>query len=105
MVGDDVALQAELIDDFLGTLEAGIVELSGFEEKADLLAYRDIAHRLKSSTRAFGARALGDLMSNLEEAAGSGDKMEVCRLHVRLPEAVEPVFSHFRAILAQRGAR
>ena len=73
MVGDDPELHAEMIGEFLEVTERQLIELEGLFATRDAKAYGDLAHRLKSSVRFFGADKLGNLFFALEKAGDSGD--------------------------------
>lgn len=73
LVGDDPEVIAELVHDFLRSLEQGKTQLRQAVATADWLTAGAVAHRLKSSSRAVGALALGECCERLERAGKAGD--------------------------------
>ena len=73
LIGDDDAIVAELIEEFRLSLDEGQRELTDAIENTEWETAGRVAHRLKSSSRAVGALALGDCCEQLEQAGKHGD--------------------------------
>jgi CheY-like chemotaxis protein/HPt (histidine-containing phosphotransfer) domain-containing protein len=86
-VGDDPATQRELLALFLSTAAGQAAELHA---AGDLPQAAAVAHRLKSSARAIGALALGELCAAIEAAARAGER-----------DALAPSIAAFDAALAR----
>ena len=79
LVGDDAQTIAELLCDYRDSLvELGSVIRDG-GVAGDLAVIAGAAHRLKSSSRAIGAMALGELCAALEQAGRAGRSDDVGR--------------------------
>lgn len=80
LVGDDALMIGELLHDFhLGAAESALaIKLAC--ESGDVAQAALNAHRLKSSSRSVGARALGDLCAALEQAANDADRAMLASL-------------------------
>ena len=70
VIGDDPELLQELAMDYLSSSRAQLEELSRLIDQGDLDAAAETAHKLKSSSRAIGASALGEKVENFEQAVG-----------------------------------
>jgi HPt (histidine-containing phosphotransfer) domain-containing protein len=65
-VGDDAELLAELLGDFRDSLAAGAGQVRSAADACCGTAVASAAHKLKSSSRQVGARALGEICAQLE---------------------------------------
>jgi CheY-like chemotaxis protein/HPt (histidine-containing phosphotransfer) domain-containing protein len=73
VVGDDPALVAELLGDFLVTAREAIGEIQAAFDNRCAKDLGAVAHKLKSSARTVGADALADLCQELEQAGKVDD--------------------------------
>jgi PAS domain S-box-containing protein len=73
LVGDDPAMLQEFLQDFRRSAETIAAELRAACAAGDAQAVAAAAHKLKSSSRAVGAVALGELCAALEEEGKAGD--------------------------------
>lgn len=81
LIGEDDATVRELLMDYLTSVTRLVPQLHNAVGEDDSGTVAEIAHKLKSSSRAVGAMALGDLCADLENAAKSG-KPSVLREHL-----------------------
>jgi CheY-like chemotaxis protein/HPt (histidine-containing phosphotransfer) domain-containing protein len=77
LVGNDVDTVRELLDAYLASAHRQATELRAADAVDDLRQIGEIAHRLKSSSRAVGAATLGDLCAELENACRTGAREAV----------------------------
>ncbi len=85
LVGDDDATLQVLLGEYaadLGGAWPALLQLGG---QAQLPELAQQAHRLKSSSRAVGAAALGDLLERIEHAARSGHSAQADEALQQLP--------------------
>jgi HPt (histidine-containing phosphotransfer) domain-containing protein len=75
MVGDDPTMQRRLLDRFVTTTTAQMVEFESMWAARDLKGLASLGHRLKSSAHTVGALQLGALCQDLETLARQ-DKAE-----------------------------
>jgi HPt (histidine-containing phosphotransfer) domain-containing protein len=101
MVGHDADFLAEMIDTFLSDAPGLIADLNGAIASGDAAALRRAAHTLKSNSRTFGARRLGDLGQAIEEHAASGRIAETVDLVISATDELESVSA---SLLARKGA-
>ncbi|WP_439115128.1 PAS domain S-box protein [Hydrogenophaga sp.] len=80
LVGDDAETIKSLQLQFMANLEAGIAEVEAALSQQDWPAAGLVGHRLKSSSRAVGAVALGDVFDRMELAWRSGRPKELLAL-------------------------
>ena len=92
LIGDDAALLAEFRSDYLVSAQLDIEALRDAAAGGDWAAAGGFAHRLKSSSRAVGALALGEACAQLEAAAQTG-KAEPVRALVAGCEAAWALLS------------
>jgi len=69
MVGDDLTMQRRLLDRFVSTTSAQMVEFESLWAARDLKGLASLGHRLKSSAHTVGAMQLGALCQDLEALA------------------------------------
>jgi PAS domain S-box-containing protein len=74
LVGEDEAILRDFFHDFRLSAEKIAEELRIACESGRATAASEAAHKLKSSSRAVGALALGDLCAEMEEAGKAGDR-------------------------------
>jgi HPt (histidine-containing phosphotransfer) domain-containing protein len=82
LVGEDPAVLHDVLQDFIGTTARIAAELRAACAAGQGSAARAAAHKLKSSARAVGALALGELCETLEKAGATGDAAQLAK---RLP--------------------
>jgi HPt (histidine-containing phosphotransfer) domain-containing protein len=90
LVGDDPATVNEFLTDYLASSRLLAKEMHAALAAGEARQVGAIAHRLKSSSRAVGALALGDLCAGLENLGKTGD-----------PEAIAQGVAQFDAALAK----
>ncbi|APR05068.1 diguanylate cyclase/phosphodiesterase (GGDEF & EAL domains) with PAS/PAC sensor(s) [Thauera chlorobenzoica] len=73
LVGGDRQMAAEVLHDYVESLDALAIELEDSFGCGDHAAMGALAHRLKSSSRAVGAQRLAQLCSLLEQTAKAAD--------------------------------
>ncbi|MCK2125835.1 PAS domain S-box protein [Thauera aromatica] len=73
LVGGDRQMAAEVLHDYVESLDALAIELEDSFGCGDHAAMGALAHRLKSSSRAVGAQRLAQLCGDLEQAAKAAD--------------------------------
>ena len=101
MVGDDAALQKDLLDRFVRNTVKQIAALRQALAGAELQEAADLAHSLKSSTRMVGALVLGTLCEEIETAGLAADA-DLC---ATLAAALEPQFAAVQQAIALHAAR
>jgi PAS domain S-box-containing protein len=74
LVGDDAAIVREFLGDFRLSAQALATELATARAAGDVRQIGSIAHRLRASSRAIGAMALGDLCAELQNACRTGKR-------------------------------
>jgi PAS domain S-box-containing protein len=95
LVGDDPATIAEFLQDFRHSAASIAAELTTAWNAGDLASVGAAAHKLKSSSRAVGALALGELCARLEAAGKAGDGPAIT---ARVPEFVAGLAAVITAI-------
>lgn len=97
MLGEDSEDHRTVLNMLLKALEGGGAELETHAGAAQWDACAGVAHRLKSSARASGARYLGELLNRLEMAGRANDAKATLQCLSGLPGAVE----RLRAVTAE----
>jgi HPt (histidine-containing phosphotransfer) domain-containing protein len=105
LVGDD----AEIVQEFLGDFHRSSARLAGELREAhgagDTRRVAAIAHQLKSSSRAIGALALGDLCAEVENACKAGATADAVQAQVqRFAECHGAVMAELESLLAPAGS-
>jgi CheY-like chemotaxis protein len=72
-VGEDAATLASLRDDYRASAQRAAAELHARVAQGDAAGAAAVTHRLKSSSRAVGALALGEACERVEQAGRIGD--------------------------------
>jgi PAS domain S-box-containing protein len=85
LVGSDAGVLRTLRGQYLDDAQSSLDELAKSVREQDWTAIAGVAHRLKSSTRMIGARALGDRLEALERASRHGEPGVVRSLVAALP--------------------
>ena len=101
-VGDDSAIQGELLSLFLSSAASQAAELRA---AADARAAAAVAHKLKSASRSVGAMALGDLCAEIEAAGRAGDRDALARRMPAFDALLARVEAQIGRWLAAHGAR
>jgi HPt (histidine-containing phosphotransfer) domain-containing protein len=73
LVGDDPTVTSEFLKDFRTSSEKIAADLRGACQEGQAKIAGATAHKLKSSARAVGALALGELCAEMEQAGKAGD--------------------------------
>lgn len=79
LVGDDRDKVRTLLITYLGSVTRLAPQLQNAVSEGDTRAVADIAHKLKSSSRAVGAMLLGDLCGEIENAGRAGKRSALAR--------------------------
>ena len=93
LIGDDSELLAEFRRDYLASARASADEVRTASAHGEWAQAGAVAHKLKSSSRAVGAFALGDCCERLELAAKVGDGEAVRALQPGFEAALEAVIA------------
>ena len=91
LVGDDDAVVAEFLSDFLLAARRQSAEIIDSCAALEHRALAVAAHKLKASSRSVGALALGDLCASLEQAAQASDRAVVLEQCARFREEMSAV--------------
>jgi EAL domain-containing protein (putative c-di-GMP-specific phosphodiesterase class I)/DNA-binding response OmpR family regulator len=91
LIGHDRALLARFNDDYLVSARQTVEGLRKAADAGNWSAAAALAHRLKSSSRAVGALALGEVCARLEDAGKGDDPTAVLSLVSTLEAALEAV--------------
>jgi signal transduction histidine kinase/DNA-binding response OmpR family regulator len=105
LVGSDPAVLQEFLSEYQTSSSRLSVELAGARAAGDVRQIGEIAHKLKSSSRAVGALALGDLCAELENMCRSGVEESVVEGALRVEAAWRSADQHIRQWLAASGRR
>lgn len=89
-VGTDPVLQRRVSQKFLESVRETVVEMMSAAAAMDYARIERLAHRLKPSLLAMGARPIGELVEQLEAAADAGNA-----------ETVDEYLGNFEPMLAQ----
>ncbi|GMV60284.1 MAG: hypothetical protein AMXMBFR72_33750 [Betaproteobacteria bacterium] len=103
-VGDDPAVLRNLLAEFLHSTKKQAVELRVACTDKDTRQAAAVAHKLKSSARAVGALALGDLCAEIERAGKAGDLDAVAERIAPFDAALAQVEADIAGLLAAEGA-
>jgi len=89
LVGGDASVAQEAERDYLESAGRIVDEIAARVDAGDWIDASNLAHRLKSSSRAVGALALGEACARLEQCAQDGDAGRVpgCHAEVRAAHA------------------
>ena len=98
LVCDDQVLLTQLLDDFAASLGVGLTAIKGAVQAADWAEVADRAHQLKSASRTFGARVLGDLFDQTERGAPARDEPTQRELLKKLGEEASAVLRHLAGL-------
>lgn len=90
---DDPALIAEFLDDYLASTRHSAAELTAAWDAGDLAGVGAAAHKLKSSSRAVGALALGELCTKIEKASKSTERAALSALVPEFETALAAVIA------------
>ncbi len=104
LVGDDEETVQELLAEFLESTRKLSEDLVRFAAAGENRRAAALAHKLKSSSRAVGAIALGDLCVELENAASAGDSQAMNRRREEFQAAWPRVESAIEGMLTARSS-
>ncbi|WP_372832004.1 ATP-binding protein [Pontibacterium sp.] len=99
LVGDDVALIEDLLHEFYRTTTRHVTAMTEAWQAGDIERVRIAAHTLKSSSFSVGAKALGELCVQLEQAARTTDQCAVDNLVPAFTDEVEVVLTFVKTRL------
>lgn len=101
LVGDDPQTVREFLSDYQASAQRLNVELHSAATAGDTRQVAAISHKLKSSSRAVGALALGDLCAELENAGKTGDKTAITQGIPRFEIALSAVEAGIAGLLKE----
>lgn len=96
LIGEDPQIHAELLRDYELSLVALAAEIHVAHDANALRKLGDCAHRLKSSSRAVGALAMGALCERLERACREGEDARVDALVVAFRSELDELLAALR---------
>lgn len=103
LVGDDPAIVNEFLNDYLASSRDNMVEMRAVLAAGDARQVGTLAHKLKSSSRAVGALALGDLCAELENLGKTEDMEAIAKTMVQFEACLTEVEAAISRILADSG--
>jgi HPt (histidine-containing phosphotransfer) domain-containing protein len=99
LVGDDPQIVGAILGDYRDSATQFATDLHAALTDGDVRAIGAIAHKLKSSSRAVGAAALGDLCTELENAARAEDRAAIAQWMAQFDESVGAVLVQIAALI------
>ena len=99
LVGEDEAVTREFFADYLNSSRRLAAEMRAAHADGDLGLLGAVAHKLKSSSRAVGARWLGDLCAELEKSCARGEAAFAAATMAQFETAYEDVESDIESRL------
>jgi PAS domain S-box-containing protein len=103
LVGDDPAIVNEFLTDYLASSRDNMEEMRAVLAAGDSRQVGTLAHKLKSSSRAVGALALGDLCAELENLGKTEDMEAIAKTMVQFDACLTEVEAAIGRILADSG--
>ncbi|MDP2677999.1 MAG: response regulator [Rhodoferax sp.] len=103
LVGDDPAIVNEFLTDYLESSRDNMEEMRVVLAAGDSRQVGSLAHKLKSSCRAVGALALGDLCAELENLGKTEDMAAIAKTMVQFDACLTEVEAAISRILADAG--
>jgi HPt (histidine-containing phosphotransfer) domain-containing protein len=100
LVGDDPAIVNEFLTDYLASSRNNMEEMRAVLAVGDARQVGTLAHKLKSSSRAVGALALGDLCAELENLGKTEDMEAIAKTMVQFDACLTEVDAAISRILA-----
>ena len=94
LIGPDPAVLARFNEDYIASAHETVEAIRRAADSASWPVVAALAHRLKSSSRAVGALALGEACSQLEGAGKTDDAMALLALVGQLQSALAKVLPH-----------
>jgi PAS domain S-box-containing protein len=98
LIGDNEGTMRRVLQDFMTTSAAITAELREAYAAAQPAAARSAAHKLKSSARAVGAAALGDLCADIERAGSAADMTKLSELLPAFEQEMAAVDAYLRSV-------
>jgi PAS domain S-box-containing protein len=102
LIGDDAAMILEFLQDFQNSAATIALELKSACDHRQPVPASEQAHKLKSSARAVGALALGELCVQMEIAGRAGSTEALDTLLPRFEQELDAVNAFLDSLLAQR---
>jgi len=103
LVGDDPAIVNEFLTDYLASSRDNMEEMHAVLAAGDARQVGSLAHKLKSSSRAVGALALGDLCAELENLGKTEDLDAIAKTMVKFDACLAEVEAAISRILEDSG--
>ncbi len=98
MFGDDVELRNAILQEFASSADPYLDELKGALDIQSAEGVKNLAHKLKSSSRTVGAEPLAIICESLQQVAPSKEWDHIQGLSVQLREALNEVLVCIRAL-------
>ena len=103
LVGDDPVIVNEFLTDYLASSRDNMEEMHAVLAVGDARQVGSLAHKLKSSSRAVGALALGDLCAELENLGKTEDMDAIAKTMVKFDACLVEVEAAISRILEDSG--
>jgi CheY-like chemotaxis protein/HPt (histidine-containing phosphotransfer) domain-containing protein len=101
LVGDDQAVVQEFFSDYLGASRRLAAEMLAAHAAADLDRLGACAHKFKSASHTVGAKRLGNLCAELEQACAHGNATSAGEKMAQFEDVYADVESEIEAILTE----
>jgi PAS domain S-box-containing protein len=99
LVGNDPSVHIKLLEGFLLSTRQILEELERAWGEQSAPVVSKLLHKLKSSVRSVGAKALGDLCEEMERAGKEGDWRQLIELEPRFREQSNKVLEYLESYL------
>ncbi|MCK9985365.1 MAG: hypothetical protein AzoDbin1_01837 [Azoarcus sp.] len=101
LVGDDKEVTRAILEDYLLVARQQAAALHAALAEGDIHSAGKIAHRLKSSSRAIGAAAMGDLCAEIENAGRAEDRVALAQQVAQFDLILGAVLEQVEALITQ----
>ncbi|MEY8248204.1 MAG: ATP-binding protein [Bermanella sp.] len=102
-VGDDVAVQLDLLKEFIAPSLSSLKELHAAVAAQNIVQVGELAHKLKSSSRLIGSDDLSDVFVEMEALSQQDDMAPIATLLPAMDALMNETVSHIEALLQERG--
>jgi two-component system sensor histidine kinase/response regulator len=103
LIGDNEDDVCEVLQDFTARLPSIVTDLRAACTAGQLEAASATAHKLKSSARAIGASALGELCADIERAGNAADTVALMEKLPRFETEIVAVEAYLNSLFAKSG--
>jgi HPt (histidine-containing phosphotransfer) domain-containing protein len=104
LVGNDPLVHIKLLEGFLLSTTQIIEELESTWQSQSISVISGLFHKLKSSTRSVGAKALGDMCEAMEMAGKAGNWSKLKELKPRFNDMSNEVIEYLKTHLNDKKA-